>query len=47
MLSGGGYPQGSVPVPPAPSGVSAGALRQADRGNGIDNWFLERLFGRR
>ena len=43
----GGYPQGGPPVPPAPIGVSAGAPRQADRGNGIDNWFLERLFGRR
>jgi penicillin-binding protein 1A len=43
----GGYPQGGNPVPPAPIGVSAGAPARNDRGNGIDNWFLERLFGRR
>ena len=43
----GDYPQGGRPVPPAAIGGSAGAPRQADRGNGIDNWFLERLFGRR
>jgi penicillin-binding protein 1A len=51
MLSPGGYPQGSYPqggppVPPAPIGVSVGAPRQADRGNGLDGWLLDRLFGR-
>jgi penicillin-binding protein 1A len=46
MLSPGGAP-GGPPVPPAPIGVSGGAPGRADRGNGIDNWLLERLFGRR
>jgi penicillin-binding protein 1A len=36
---------GGAPMPPAPVG-SSGAPRQ-DRNTGIDNWFLDRLFGRR
>jgi penicillin-binding protein 1A len=36
---------GGAPVPPAPIGVSSGAPRQ-ERNTGIDNWLLDRLFGR-
>jgi penicillin-binding protein 1A len=37
--------QSGSPVPPAP--IGAGAPPRPERNTGIDNWFLERLFGRR
>jgi penicillin-binding protein 1A len=43
ILSPGGT---GPPVPPAPIG-SSGAPARGDRGNGMDNWLLDRLFGRR
>jgi penicillin-binding protein 1A len=36
-----------APVPPAPIGVSAGGPPRGDHGTSLDNWLLERLFGRR
>ena len=38
---------GGAPVPPAPIGVSSGAPPRQERNTSIDNWLLERLFGRR
>ncbi len=37
----------SAPVPPAPVGVAAGGPPRGDRSPSLDNWLLERLFGRR
>jgi penicillin-binding protein 1A len=39
--------QSGNPMPPAPIGVSAGGPPRSERNTSIDNWFLERLFGRR
>jgi penicillin-binding protein 1A len=44
ILSQSGTPPGGPPVPPSSVGTSGGVAR-GDRG--IDNWFLDRLFGRR
>ncbi len=40
-------PPSGAPIPPAPVGVSAGGPPRSDHRTGLDNWFLERLFGRR
>jgi penicillin-binding protein 1A len=38
--------QSGAPIPPAPIGVSSGAPPRPERNTGIDNWLLDRLFGR-
>jgi penicillin-binding protein 1A len=38
---------GGRPAPPAPIGGSEGPVQAASADNGIDNWFINRLFGRR
>jgi len=35
------------PVPPAPLGGPEGAVQSAAADGGIDNWLINRLFGRR
>ncbi len=47
ILSPGGALAPGGPVPPAPIGVSSGAPPRQERNTSIDNWLLERLFGRR
>jgi len=38
---------GSRMVPPAPVSNSEGPVRAASTDGGIDNWLINRLFGRR
>jgi penicillin-binding protein 1A len=48
LSPGGALASGGAPVPPAPIGVSSGAPPpRQERNTSIDNWLLERLFGRR